>query len=246
MIRIAIVGYGKMGKMIESLIKKDSHFYSDFTVTGVYDIDNPLQSNYNGLAEVAIEFTTPASVISNVEFLSSRGVNVVCGTTGWYDKIENIREIIQKNGTGFIYASNFSIGVNLFFHIVKSSAELMQKQTQYDVSIEETHHTAKLDKPSGTALRIAEYITERSDLKKKIVNDKLTPLPDELNITSIRKQDVVGNHRVVFDSNSDSITLEHNAKSRQGFAEGALLAARYIYQKKGFFRFEDIFTKLIK
>lgn len=240
MIKLALVGYGKMGKMIESLINPN-----DFELAGKYDVINPPQTHLKDKADVAIEFTTPATVIENIEFLSSKGINIVCGTTGWYNKADEVRSIIEKNNTGFVYASNFSVGVNIFFQITKYASALVEKFKQYDVSVEETHHTQKLDKPSGTAIRISEYILENFKMKNKITNDKTGLSENELNIISKRIENVVGNHKVIFESDADSIILEHNAKSRRGFAEGALLAAKFIHNKKGFYKFEDIFNNLI-
>jgi 4-hydroxy-tetrahydrodipicolinate reductase len=240
MINLALVGYGKMGKMIESLVNTD-----EFNLTGKYDVINPVKEHLKDKVDVAIEFTTPATVIDNIEFLSSRGIDIVCGTTGWYDKAGDVKKIIEKNNTGFIYASNFSVGVNLFFQLVKHAAAMIDKYKQYDTLVEETHHTQKLDKPSGTAIRIAEYILENITGKDKIVSDKSELSDNELNIISRRIENVVGNHKVIFDSPADTIILEHNAKSRRGFAEGALIAAKFIHNKKGFYKFEDIFTNLI-
>ncbi len=239
MISLALVGYGKMGKMIESLVDP-----SVFKLAGKYDIDNPVKDNLNPKVDVAIEFSTPASVIKNIELLSSQGINIVCGTTGWYDKAGEVKKIIEKNNTGFIYASNFSVGVNIFFQAVKKTAELMDKYEQYGINVEETHHTQKLDKPSGTAIRISEYLLEKIRRKSSITNDKSESTPEELNIISKRIENEVGRHKVIFESEADTITLEHNAKSRRGFAEGALLAARFINNKKGFYKFEDIFNSL--
>lgn len=239
MIKLAIVGYGKMGKEIEKLIDNKL-----FTLTGKYDIDHTAQEHLTDIPDAAIEFSTPKTVLNNIEFLSSRGINIVCGTTGWYDKIETVKSIIEKYNTGFIYGSNFSIGVNIFFEFVKNASELINKYKQYDVSVEETHHTQKLDKPSGTAIRIAEYLIKGIDRKVKFTNDSETCNVDEINIVSRRIENVVGNHKVFFESKGDTITIEHNAKSRRGFAEGALLAAKYIYNKKGFYKFEEIFNNL--
>ena len=241
MINLALVGYGKMGKMIESIAPKDK-----FNITGVFDVINPVTEHLKEKTDVAIEFSTPASVIENIEFLSSRGIDIVCGTTGWYNKADVVNKIIKKNGTGFIYASNFSVGVNIFFQIVKHASSLIDKYGQYDISVSETHHTQKLDKPSGTAIRIAEYIIDNMKRKGSFVNDSESPLEDEINILSKRIDGAVGRHEIEFSSESDTISLVHNAKSRQGFAEGALLAAKYIHGKKGFFKFEDIFNNLSK
>jgi 4-hydroxy-tetrahydrodipicolinate reductase len=239
MIDLVIVGYGKMGKMIESIINP-----KEFRLTGKYDVENPANENMKNKPDVAIEFSTPSSVIGNIEFLASKGVNIVCGTTGWYDKAENVKAIVEKYGTGLVYASNFSVGVNIFFRIVKEAAKLIDKYPGYSIDIEETHHTQKLDKPSGTAIRIADYLIECISRKDKFSIDDPSPSTESINIISKRIENAVGNHKVVLDSDADSIILEHNAKSRIGFAEGALLAAKFIHGKKGFYKFEDIFAKL--
>jgi 4-hydroxy-tetrahydrodipicolinate reductase len=242
MIKLAIVGYGKMGKEIESVLDT-----GEFELVGKYDIDNPVQENMKVIPDVAIEFSTPASVLSNIEFLSSKGINIVCGTTGWYDKLLEVRNIIEKNKAGFIYASNFCVGVNLFFEIVRQAASLFNKFHEYDIAIEEIHHAQKLDRPSGTALKIAELIISGNKHKTSInKNSEIESAPGEyLDISSLRVGKIVGNHKVIIDSEADTITLEHNAKSRRGFAEGALLSARFIYNKKGFYKFEDTFKNLI-
>lgn len=239
MIELAIVGYGKMGKMIESLADTEK-----FNISGIYDVINPVETHLKEKADVAIEFSAPTEVLKNVEFLASKGINVVCGTTGWYEKAGEIEAFVKKYNTGFIYASNFSVGVNLFFRMIKDAAKVMNKFRVYDVSITETHHTQKLDKPSGTAIRTAEYLMENLEGKKRHVSDIDSPASDELNIISHRIENVVGIHEVRFDSEADSITLTHNAKSRRGFAEGALLAAEYIHNKKGFYKFEDVFGNI--
>lgn len=240
MINLAIVGYGKMGKMIESLAPEN-----EFKITGKYDVINPVKEHLNSETDVAIEFSTPTSVMDNIELLASKGINIVCGTTGWYDKAGEVKEIISKYNTGFIYASNFSVGVNIFFNAVKDLAKLIDRYGQYDISITETHHTQKLDKPSGTAIRTAEYLLENLSRKDKFVSDSAGPGPNELNIVSIREENVVGIHEVKLESEADIITLKHSAKSRRGFAEGALLAAKFIHGKKGFYKFEDVFNSLV-
>lgn len=241
MIKLVIVGYGKMGKEIESIIDKDS-----FQLTAKYDIDNKIQDNLNEIPDVAIEFSTPSSIIENVEFLATKKINIVCGTTGWYDKIETIKDIAAKNNVGFIYASNFSLGVNIFFQIIREAAKLIEKYESYDAAVQEIHHSQKLDRPSGTALKAAELLLEYIK-RKKILNKtgegKITP--EQIDINSLRIGNVFGNHKVIFDSVSDTISIEHNAKSRRGFAEGALMAAKFIHNKKGFYKFEEIFSKLI-
>jgi 4-hydroxy-tetrahydrodipicolinate reductase len=239
MINLALIGYGKMGKMIESVI--DS---KEYQIVGIYDIANPPIDYLKDKPDVVIEFTEPRSVIDNIRFLAEKKINIVCGTTGWYDKIDEVRKIIENAKVGFIYASNFSVGVNLFFQMVSLAGKLIDKYPQYNIGIEETHHTTKLDKPSGTAIRLGEYLLKEISRKDKHVNDSAKPLQNEINILSHRMENVVGNHKVLFDSVADSIVLEHNAKSRRGFAEGALLAAKFIHKKKGFYKFEEVFSDM--
>jgi len=239
MINLALIGYGKMGKMIESVIDP-----VEFKIVGIYDILNPPIEHLKDKPDVVIEFTEPRSVMDNIRFLADKKINIVCGTTGWYDKIDEVKKIIESNGIGMVYASNFSLGVNLFFQIVKYAANLIDKYPQYEITVDETHHTQKLDKPSGTAIRIAEYLIKEIARKDKHISDSVKSLSNEINILSHRRENVVGNHKVLFDSESDTIILEHNAKSRRGFAEGALLAARFIHNKKGFYKFEDVFNKI--
>jgi 4-hydroxy-tetrahydrodipicolinate reductase len=238
MIKLAIIGYGKMGKMIEKIIDPN-----EYELTGIFDVINPPREHLIKDTDVAIEFSTPLSIIDNVDFLASRGINIVCGT-GWYKKLDEVKAIIDKYNTGFIYASNFSLGVNLFFQIVKNAAKLINNYNNYDIKMEETHHTQKLDKPSGTAIRLTEFVLAEIQRKSKISSDLKNPGDEELNIISKRIDNIVGNHKVIFESEADSIVLEHNANSRRGFAEGALLAAKFIKNKKGFFKFEDIFNNL--
>ncbi len=239
MIKLAIVGYGKMGKEIESCLD------SEFQLSGRYDIDNPIENILNDKPDVAIEFTSPQSVIGNLEFLIENNINVVCGTTGWYEQSDNIKKLVKENLTGFIYASNFSIGVNLFFQEIQSIVPLIEKFKIYNSSIEETHHKQKIDKPSGTAIRAAEFFLKNSQLRTKYSVDNENAESDELNIISKRIDNVVGNHKLIFESQFDKIILEHDAKSRTGFAEGALLAAKFIHNKKGFYKFEEIFNQLV-
>jgi len=224
MIKLAIVGYGKMGKEIENAMDRNK-----FELVGKYDIDNRVQDNLKKVPDVAIEFSTPGSVKENIEFLASKKVNIVCGTTGWYDKVEKVKEIIAANDIGFIYASNFSIGMNIFFQITKTAGEMLKKFEQYSVSIAEVHHIHKLDKPSGTAIKLAEILEEK--------------MGRSIEISSERIGEVFGTHKIIIDSAADRITLEHDAKSRRGFAEGALMAAEFIHGKKGFYRFEEIFVE---
>lgn len=245
MIKIAIIGYGKMGKEIESIIDQEA-----FELLGKYDINNKIQETMDIKPDVAIEFSTPSGFMENIEYLASNKINVVCGTTGWYDKIAAVRELVEKNKIGFIFASNFSLGVNIFFEIIKQAAGIFDKFESYDAAIEEIHHNQKIDRPSGTALKLAEILLDNIKRKEKINkhSGEITDLQRAgkiIDIASTRLGSIVGIHKVFFDSTADTIILEHSAKSRRGLAEGALLAAKYIHKKKGFFKFEEIFNNLI-
>lgn len=235
--KLALIGYGKMGKMIEELILQ----------SGKHEIVLKVNSkNLNELtvenlqkAEAAIEFSNPSVAVKNIMFCIDAGVPIVTGTTGWYNQKEDIMKYCNaKNGT-VIYASNFSIGVNIFFELNRKLAELMKRHSQYDVSMEEIHHTEKKDVPSGTAITLAYDILSINTQKKKWVNH-FSKNAEELSIVSLRKPDVPGTHVVVYDSEVDEIEIKHTAFSRKGFAEGAILAAEQIGDKKGFFTFGDI------
>lgn len=242
MIKIAIVGYGKMGKIIESVIDSTE----DMKLIGKYDIDNTIQNHMKEIPDVALEFSTPISMMPNLEFLAAKKVNIVCGTTGWHDKMDDVRRIVDKEAIGFICSSNFSLGVNIFFQLVKEASKMFNKFEGYDVAVHETHHNEKLDKPSGTALKIADILINNVRRKKGISKPDRRAENDKslLDVSSTRLGKVVGEHSVLFDSLSDTISLEHHAKSRRGFAEGALLAARFIHGKQGFYEFEEIFKNL--
>ncbi len=242
MIKLVIVGYGKMGKEIESVLDTKK-----FTLTGRYDIENPVQTHLTGKPDVAIEFTTPAAAVDNIKFLASKGINVVCGTTGWYNRMDEVKEAVTKNNTGLIFATNFSVGVNIFFQLVKGASQWLNSFEQYDVSIHEIHHNQKLDRPSGTSIKLAEIllagITRKTGVNVNGQSER--PRKELIELTSSRLGNIFGNHLVTIDSPSDTIKFEHSAKSRRGFAEGALLAAKFIHQLKGIFKFEEIFTNLI-
>lgn len=203
--KIALVGYGKMGHEVENLILEAS-------VHQVVSLE---------VSDVAIDFTSPEIVIDNIKKVSGMGKNMVIGTTGWYDQIDQVKAIVEKAGTGLVYGSNFSIGANIFFKIIAYASGLFKKFEGYEAYGLEIHHKAKKDSPSGTALRIAKEV-------------------GGLQFTSIRAGRNPGFHQVVFDSNADSITLSHAAHNRSGFAQGAILAAEFIKDKKGFYSFEDI------
>ncbi|MCW0484139.1 4-hydroxy-tetrahydrodipicolinate reductase [Gaoshiqia sediminis] len=234
--KIALIGYGKMGKTIEQIALDRGH---ELVLT--IDITNQHDLTVENLrkADVAIEFTIPTSATANYGLCFEAGIPVVSGTTGWLDrKTEVLDEMNKHNGT-FFYASNFSLGVNLFFALNKKLAALMANRPEYDISMEEVHHTQKLDAPSGTAITLAEELFENHPGKKSWTLDKPTS-PEQMQITAIREGQVPGIHRIKYESEVDHILIEHSAKSRQGFALGAVLAAEFSFGKKGMLTMNDL------
>ncbi|MDR2122444.1 MAG: 4-hydroxy-tetrahydrodipicolinate reductase [Flavobacteriaceae bacterium] len=229
--KIALVGYGKMGKAIEKIAEAQGH-----TIVARLE-EKPTEENIND-AEVAIEFSTPSSAYENVTACLELGVPVVCGTTAWLDKLPEVKELCKKHNGAFIYASNYSLGVNLFFEINKRVAEIMHKYPEYSIRMEEIHHTEKKDAPSGTAITLAEEIIPVYGFEKWKLSDRTEN--NELGIEAKRIQDVPGTHVVLYDSEVDEIEIKHVARSRKGFASGALLAAQWLVGKKGVFTMKDV------
>ena len=229
--KIALLGYGRMGKEIEKIavsrgheivIKKDQGDVVDIT-----------------LADVAIDFSVPTSAFDNISLCLQNAVPVVSGTTGWLEKYEDAVELCNQNKGGFIYASNFSLGVNIFFEINKQLAKMMDQVSDYTTAIEEIHHTKKLDAPSGTAITLAEGIIDNSkksewELDGDVNNESVIP------ITAKRIPDVPGTHTISYDSLVDKIEIKHTAHSRKGFALGAVIAAEWIIGKSGVFSMRDV------
>jgi 4-hydroxy-tetrahydrodipicolinate reductase len=247
--KIALLGYGKMGKIIEKIatdrsheivLKIDENTLSDMTVENLKK------------ADVAIDFTTPDSVLGNIQLCFEAQTPIVVGTTGWYGQLQQIKNDCEKYNSALLYASNFSVGVNVFFHVNQVLAKLMNKYPYYEVQVEEIHHTQKLDAPSGTAMTIAEGIIENLDTKNEWVNvlqqssndvDALDQVKNnQLLIESLRIDSVPGTHTVIYDSEVDSIEFKHTAHNRSGFALGAVLAAEWVKDKKGFFTAKDMFN----
>lgn len=220
--KIAIIGYGKMGKEIEKQAK-----LLGVEVSRILDHTDDLSSVNFDANEVAIEFTTPESCLSNINTLIKKNVPVVCGTTGWLDHLEEVEALVKKNKGSFLYASNFSVGVHLFWRALGNLSKQMNPFHQYNVSITETHHVHKKDKPSGTAKTSADVIS------------KNMPRAGKIDIESKREGEVVGYHKVTFKSDSDTIEISHNADTRAIFAKGALECAIWLYGMKGFFTIED-------
>lgn len=234
--KIALIGYGKMGKTIEQIALNRGH-----QIVSIVDINNPeeFQSDNFKSADVAIEFTTPATAFDNYMKSFAAGVPVVSGTTGWLDRISEIKEKCANEGKTFFYASNFSIGVNIFFALNKHLAKIMNNFPAYDVSMTETHHIHKLDAPSGTAITLAEGIIENVDRKERWTLET-TQQPTDLPIHAIREGEVPGIHEITYESDVDYISIKHDAKSRAGFALGAVVAAEFTAGKKGFLGMDDM------
>lgn len=236
MLKIALLGYGKMGKAIEEIALQKGH--SIVLKIGMKNLNDLTVENIDK-ADVAIEFSNPESAAKNILFCLENNVPVLSGTTGWLHDLSLIEAKCREvNGT-FLYASNFSIGVNLFFELNKKLARLMKKHTTYNVQMEEIHHTQKKDAPSGTAITLAEQIIKECDSKTKWVNE-VQNKSNELSIISKRIDDVPGTHTVSYTSEIDEIEITHTAHNRVGFAAGAIAAAEFIQDKKGIFSMQDV------
>ncbi len=235
--RIALLGYGKMGKVIEKIAISRGH---DIILT----IDNTNEwkekSNLLNTTDIAIDFSTPNNILDNINQCFKRNIPLVVGTTGWYSEIDNLKKKFDIDNNSFLWASNFSIGVNIFFKINQELAKLMNKYNNYNVSIEEIHHKAKLDAPSGTAISLANDIINNIDRKKDWILENSKD-PNSINITSKRIDPVPGTHRIKYESEIDNIEIIHTAKSRDGFAMGAVIAAEWLVNKKGWYEFKDVF-----
>jgi len=233
---IALIGYGKMGRMVEEVAVQKGHVI-------ILKITNKEDFNYKNLskADVAIEFTNPDAAYENVRNCINRKVPVVSGSTGWNEKLVEIKKYcIEKKGT-FLHASNFSIGVNIFFEINTHLARLMDSQYEYDVSIKEIHHTQKKDTPSGTAVTLAEQVIGQLKRKKEWINN-ISDDKTALQIISERTDPAAGTHQVKYSSSIDDIEIIHTAHNRMGFALGAVLAAEYICNKQGIFSMKDVLS----
>lgn len=233
--KIALLGYGKMGKEIEQIAVNRGHEIILKVGKSNADTISPEELRK---ADVAIEFSTPHTVVKNIERCLDSGTPVVVGTTGWYEQFDAVKKnCMAKNGSLF-YATNFSLGVNLFFKVNAYLAGLMNKYPEYEVSMEEIHHIHKLDKPSGTAITLAEQVIKHIDRKTQwSIEDRK---PETLFIKDVREGEVPGTHIIKYSSDVDDIEIMHKAHNRKGFALGAVVAAEFIYNKKGIFTMQDI------
>lgn len=241
MTRVAILGYGAMGKEVERLAPS-----LGCEIVYIYDVEQPINELSPTDFDVAIDFTAPDVVMQNVDTLCTLKRPIVIGTTGWYDQMHDVRGKIHEADTGCVWGSNFSLGTHLFFRLVRNAATLVNGNADFDIMVHEYHHARKVDSPSGTAHTIAHDILQRVDRKTAIVPETQHQRIDAhaLHVTSTRGGSIVGKHIVTLDSPFENIEIVHNAKNRSGFAQGALLAAAWIADRKGCYDVTEIIDDL--
>lgn len=236
---IVLFGYGKMGKMIEEMALQKGHLITAkiTSSTNLTIINDSLKKS-----DLCIDFSQPEAALENIKISAKFGKSIVMGTTAWYEHLPEVKQIVKESNIGFMYAPNFSLGVHLFLKIVSEAASLMNSFNHYDVGIVEAHHNKKMDSPSGTAKSIANALLTKIQRKNCLEFNSFNqaPSPETLQVTSLRCGSIPGTHSVIFDSTADSITLTHEARNREGFAIGALSAAEWLYDKKGFFTIDDM------
>ncbi|MBL0691772.1 MAG: 4-hydroxy-tetrahydrodipicolinate reductase [SAR324 cluster bacterium] len=249
-LKVALIGYGKMGQVVFQAATSSSKVL----ITSTIDSHNPLadfknitEKSLNG-AEVAICFTQPDGVLETIKDLVNNKVKIVMATTGWENQLALAKLLIKKNKGALIASANFSLGVLIYFEMIKHTSQLINKFNEYDLTAFEMHHHKKLDSPSGTMKKIGALVLDNVDRKKRIVSGSLNRelKPDELHLGFARGGDIVGSHQLRLDSTFDTITLTHEAKTRKGFAVGTLLAANWIKHKNGWFNEQDLVTDLVK
>jgi len=247
---IALVGFGKMGKMIYSLVEENDTVVSiidPYSTESLVSAKELSKDNLNG-ADVVIDFSHPSTIIDNINYYLKNEIPCVIGTTGWYKDIEKLKALSSEyKSSSLIYSGNFSLGVAVFREIVKFSSSIISKTSIYDVFMNEIHHREKADSPSGTSLLLAQAIRDNFEGKDKIVTQELKRKieKDEIHCSSTRGGNITGTHSVVYDSQVDSIELVHRAKSREGFAKGALVAAAWVKNRTGFYNLDDLVNTLI-
>ena len=244
---IALIGYGQMGKQVEAVATQRQHNIVIRVDPVGGDVD-ALSEAAAGNADGVIEFSIPSAVPANVRMYQKLGLNAVIGTTGWYDELPTVRETVESGDIGLLYGPNFSIGAHLFFKLVAQASRLANPISEYDIFGYELHHNKKKDSPSGTALSIARIIMENNDRKTSLVTEKLDRAieSNELHFASVRGGSLPGIHRVLLDSEADTIELTHTARNRKGFALGAVMALEWLEGKRGFFNVEDFISEIFK
>ncbi len=245
---LTLLGYGKMGRIIASLAPPANTVVSIIDPAAKEATHKTVNADALKNTEVVIDFSHPQSALSNVGLIAPFKKNIVMGTTGWYDYLPAMKQIVDQNGIGFIYASNFSIGVQLFLKLVSEAGKIFSRFQDYDVFTHEFHHRQKTDAPSGTALSIAKALLRAMPGKKEILSDTAREkiAPEKLHVTSTRGGYVPGTHEVFFDSEADTVELRHTARSRAGFAIGAIKAAAWIKGKRGFFTIDDYLAEILR
>lgn len=226
--KLALIGYGAMGKLVHKLAEEKGH-----EIVGVIDEDDislPDRVAKLGLADVAIDFSTAEAVARNVEACMNTGIPLVEGTTGWNSQRDAIEKLVLSSGGAFVFGANFSIGVNLFYRIAEHAAELLARFPEYETFIEEQHHSRKKDAPSGTALKLKDVVAKH--------------FPNDFSVSATRAGNIPGTHRVGFDGPADQILLQHTARSREGFAAGAIMAAEWLVEKTGFYEFTEVIDEI--
>lgn len=247
MSKLALIGYGKMGKIIETLAVEKGHEIAaiiDPYCEGCYK--EITQEAISG-AEVCIDFTHPQVVVNNIRQIAALGKNMVIGTTGWYNHLDAVKQVVEANQVGLIWSGNFSIGVNALFKIVEYAARVFNNLPDYDVLGHEFHHQNKADSPSGTANMLGKILLDNIERKQKPVYEMLDRKigPDELHFSSSRGGAIPGTHLVMFDSAVDTVEIKHTARGREGFATGAIMAAEFIKDKTGFYNINDLMNTII-
>ncbi|MFN4909192.1 MAG: 4-hydroxy-tetrahydrodipicolinate reductase [Bacteroidota bacterium] len=241
MTRIAIIGHGAMGRELVQLASP-----LGMTVTEIFDLTRPVTTADRDTFDVAIDFSWPDAVVENVRAVTALGRPIVIGTTGWYGRMDDVERLIESGQTGCVWGSNFNIGTHLFLRVVRRAAELIDPHTAFDIAIHEWHHHRKKDSPSGTALSTAQNILaalpRKTHVESEAQHERIDP--SALHVTSTRVGEVVGRHQVTIDSPYESIEITHTAKNRQGFAQGALLAASWIEHRKGFYDVSSLIDSL--
>lgn len=243
--KIALIGYGNMGQEIERVVQESGKH----TIVSISYRGRNAGLDRKGIkgADVAIDFTSPEIVMKNIEAILTIGIPLVVGTTGWYSEFPKVKRLVSKHKGSFIYGQNFSIGANIFFKIIGLASALLSKYEGYDVFGVETHHVRKKDSPSGTARKLADVILQNFPRKTVLQTEKLDRqiLSEELHFASVRGGRNFGRHEIVFDSDADEIRLTHQAWGRRGFAEGAVMAAEFIKNKKGFYDVSSLFEESV-
>ena len=248
MVKIALIGYGKMGRMVRQFAEAKGH-----VITAVVDpfggegCRKEITAEALADSEVCIDFTAPKTAAANIESIAKLGKNMVIGTTGWYNQMDDVKRIVEEHRVGLIWSGNFSIGVNALFRIVGGAARIFNRLPDYDVLGHEFHHKGKADSPSGTAVMLGNILLANLDRKKRLTTDKLDRKiePDEIQFSSTRGGAIPGTHLVMFDSPVDTIEIKHTARGREGFAAGAVMAAEFIRGKQGFFSIDDLMDAVL-